>query len=327
MGEAFRADLTVVFFRKKVGHLTMPGLERCGRVEIVDIGITASVLSEIVPMVFENDPVHWRDLMPQPHRGSHKYQRGHLGVIGGNVPLSGAARLAARAGLRSGAGLVTTLVPAEALMVYAAGQTAVMSRPFATNEELDAILEGGKFSGFLIGPGNGADQETARRCLALLESGKPIVIDADGLTAFEENPDRLIGALHDKAVVTPHNGEYKRVWPQLDPQTERLKAAEFAAKQAGAVMVLKGPDTIIAAPDGRVIINAIGPSGLATAGAGDVLAGIIGGLMAAGMGTFAAAAAGTWIHSEAANLLGPGMISEDIVEAIPAALEVLDLGL
>lgn len=324
LGQAFEADISVTFFRKKQGHLLMPGLERCGVVKLVDIGIPDRVLEEIGPRTFENHRDHWASLMPRPERSGHKYQRGHLGLVGGPAAMSGAARLAARAGLRAGAGLVTTIVPEEALPVYAAHQTAVMSRAFASREGFAATLEAGKFSGFLIGPGNGVDEETAWRCLSLLESGNPIVIDADAMTAFENDRETLLARLHERAVLTPHDGEFKRLWPLLDPHAERLDAARLAAKEAGAVLLLKGPDTIVAAPDGRALISSLGPPSLATAGSGDVLGGIIAGLMAAGMEPFAAAAAGAWIHSEAANLLGPGMISEDLIEAIPSVLAALD---
>ncbi len=324
LGQAFEADISVTFFRKKQGHLLMPGLERCGVVKLIDIGIPDRVLDQIGPQTFENHPDHWAGLMPQPERGWHKYQRGHLGVVGGPAAMSGAARLAARAGLRAGAGLVTTIVPEDALLVYAAHQTSVMSRPYANREDFAATLEAGKFSGFMIGPGNGVNEETAWRCLSLLATGDPMVVDADALTTFENERKTLFGRLHDHVVLTPHEGEFKRLWPLLDPRADRLKAARLAAREAGAVLLLKGPDTIIAAPDGRVLISSLGPPSLATAGSGDVLAGIIAGLMAAGMEPLAAAAAGTWIHSEAANLLAAGMISEDLIEAIPSVLATLD---
>jgi NAD(P)H-hydrate epimerase len=326
LGEAFNADISVTFFRKKPGHLLMPGLERCGVVKLVDIGIPDRVLDEIGPTIFENHADHWGALMPRLARGTHKHQRGHLGVIGGDAPLSGAARLAARAGLRAGAGLVTTIVPAEALAIYAAHQTAVMSRAFVSGEDFAATIEAGKFSSFLVGPGNGVGEETARRCLNLLASGNPMVIDADALTAFENERETLFKKLHENVVLTPHNGEFQRLWPSLDPNKNRLEAAQLAAREAGAVLLLKGPDTIIAAPDGRAVISSLGPPSLATAGSGDVLAGLIGGLMAAGMDPLAAAAAGAWIHSEAANFLGPGLISEDLIEVIPTVLAMLEFG-
>ncbi|MEE8371878.1 MAG: NAD(P)H-hydrate dehydratase [Sphingomonadales bacterium] len=324
-GEAFDAHMTVTFFRKKLGHLLMPGLLRAGEVRVVQIGIPESVMKAMAGTVHENHPDHWWRELPTLGPAYHKYDRGHLAVVGGPLVMSGAARLAARAGLRAGAGLVTTIVPDDAVMAYVCHQTSVMTRPFSSEADFKKAVLEKKISGIVIGPGNGVGEETRDRIHFLLDKKSPLVMDADALTSFEGEPQRLFEKLHDRVVLTPHIGEFRRLWPELDPVGERLKAARQAAGEAGCIVLLKGPDTVIAAPDGQLIVNTNAPPSLATAGSGDVLAGILGGLMAAGMEAFAASAAAAWLHGEAANTLGPGLIAEDIVEAIPGALDSLQL--
>ncbi len=275
LGTAFAADLTVTFSQKKRGHVLMPGLELSGDVDVVDIGI-----DPVAATVFENDPGIWKDKVPHPGKGDYKQTRGHLLVIGGEAGMSGAGRMAARAGLRSGAGLVTTLAPAAALSTYAEKQLAVMSRGYGSHKEFSEAITSGKFSAFVIGPGNGVGEETRGRVLEVLATGKPCVLDADALTSFEDNPNALFKALHDQAVLTPHLGEFRRLWPDLDPEADKITSTQDAAKRAGAVILLKGPDTVIAQPDSKTLVNVHASPHLATAGSGDVLAGIIGGFLA-----------------------------------------------
>jgi NAD(P)H-hydrate epimerase len=315
-GAAMQAALTVTFCRKKPGHLLLPGRELAGEVEVADIGIPDDVVDGLGVTTFENTPALWLDALPRPRLSGHKYDRGHALVIGG-AETSGAARLAARGALRIGTGLVTALAPRLALPVYAAGLVAVMTAPL---DELDRHLADPRRNALLIGPGSGVGAETARRTLAALAAGKACVLDADALTSFAGDPNQLFEAIRGRAVMTPHEGEFARLFSL---EGDKLSRARCAAALSGAVVLLKGGDTTIAAPDGRAAINANAPAFLATAGAGDVLAGFVLGLLAQGMPAFEAACAATWMHAEAARLFGPGLIAEDLPDALPAVLRRL----
>jgi hydroxyethylthiazole kinase-like uncharacterized protein yjeF len=321
-GEALGAAaalLTVTFFRKKPGHLLLPGRLLCGEVVVADIGIKPSVLAQLEPDTFENDPALWIADLPQPGNDSNKYTRGHA-LISGGYPMTGAARMAARAAARAGAGLTTIAVSEIALPIYAAALTSIMVHPLAAPEDFDHMLEDHRYSAFLIGPGAGASEETRARVFAALASGRPTLLDADAITAFQENPTSLDRAIVGPCVMTPHDGEFKRVF---NPDGDKLTRTRAAACRCGAVIVLKGSDTVIAAPDGRAIINANAPPTLATAGAGDVLGGIVLGLLAQGMDAFLAAAAAVWMHGAAASEFGPGLIAEDLPDLLPGVLRQL----
>ena len=322
LGCAFDASLTVTFFRKKPGHLLFPGRQKSGETEVADIGIQDDSLQNLSPQTGENDPEAWLANFPWPKLESHKYDRGHTIVVSGGVSATGAARLAAMAALRSGSGLVTVASPASAVLVNASQLTSVMVRGFGDLDGFADIVKDTRLNAFVIGPGNGVGEATRVRVLHLLSLRRSIVLDADALTSFAEDPAELFGALHEKAVLTPHAGEFDRLFPDLKG-VSRIEAARGAASRTGAVLVLKGPDTIIARPDGRLLINANAPATLATAGSGDVLAGLIAGLMAQGMDGFDAASAGVWIHGEAASLFGPGLISEDLPDIVPDVLDTL----
>lgn len=314
LGAAPQAVATVTFFRKKPGHLLLPGRLRCGEVVVADIGIPSTVLAEVEPPVAENTPSLWLDRFPWPHPEGHKYRRGHLVVVGG-AAMTGAARLAARAARRAGAGLVTIAAPPEALAVYRAGDPGTI---VASLDEYGGLLDDPRKNAVVLGPGGGAGGGLRDRVLAALRTGKAVVLDADGLTAFADQPRELFKALSANSVLTPHDGEYARLFGKSDGS--RLERARHAAGRAGAVVLLKGADTVIAHPDGRAVINANAPPWLATAGSGDVLAGLIGGLLAAGMEAFDAAACGAWLHGAAAAAFGPGLIAEDLAEALPGVL-------
>lgn len=322
-GGAFDAHLTVTFFRKKLGQVLMPGRVACGEVYVVPIGINASVLSDMTTRTYENTPTHFAALLGGPLPMEHKYDRGHALVCGGGAVTSGAARLAARAALRVGAGLVTTAFPADALGVYAAHQTAVMNMPYADIAEFRDILDSRKKNAFLIGPGHGVGETTRRFVQEVLLTGRPTLLDADALSSFVDNPSDLFDAISGPCVLTPHMGEFERLFPDLAVLDDRVKAAREAAKRVGCVVVLKGPDTIIANSDGRTVINSHTSPYLATAGTGDVLAGMIIGLAAQfghkAHSVFEAAIAGVWLHGDAAQQLNGPFIAEDLVEAIPAA--------
>jgi hydroxyethylthiazole kinase-like uncharacterized protein yjeF len=316
-----RCALTVTFHRKKPAHVLEPGRSLCGEVEIVDIGLAEPVGCRL----FENGPGLWSRQFPWPDVEAHKHARGSLVVVSGGMTRTGAARLAARGGLRIGAGLVTVLSPPEAVMVNAAHLEAVMLTSFSAPEQLAEAA--GKATAAVIGPAAGVGPATRSNVLSLAGTDAALVVDADGLTVFREDPESLFQQLDERDVVTPHPGEFERLFPGLLKHApERITAARRAAELAGCVVLLKGPDTVIAAPDGRAAVNTNGSPWLATAGSGDVLAGFIGGLMAQGMPAFEAAAAGAWIHAEAGSGFGPGLIAEDLPELAPGVIEALYAG-
>lgn len=265
-----------------------------------------------------NHPDLWLDRWPWPAADSHKHRRGHFGVVTGSAASTGAARLASRAGLRVGAGLVTLLSPPSATLVNAAHETSVMVKPFANEDELKALA--GTCECALIGPGAGVTQATRDNTLVLLANSRSCVLDADALSVFSDNPDALFTAISGPVLMTPHEGEFKRVFPDLLHGQEREQAVRLAARRSGSVIILKGARTLIAAPDRRIVVNEHASPFLATAGSGDVLAGLAGGLMAQGMDAFDAACAACWVHGELGLQLGPGLISEDLPEALPALL-------
>ena len=317
LGYAPKAQLTVSFHRKKPAHVIEPGRGLCGEVVVGDIGLTSPATS-----LFENHPDQWAAKMPWPDAAAHKHARGRLIVISGEVWSTGAARLAARSGLRIGAGLVTLLSPPDALGVNAAHIEAVMLRPFDTDLELEAAA--GHADAAIIGPAAGVNEATVANLFALARTGAALVVDADALTAFRDDPAELFSVLDRDDVLTPHVGEFERIFPGLlKSAPERISAARQAAARAHAVVLIKGPDTVIAAADGRCAVNTNGSPWLATAGSGDALAGFIGGLIAQGMDSFEATCAAVWIHARAAALHGPGLISEDLPGLAPQVLQEL----
>lgn len=311
LGAAAAAALTVTFFRKKPGHLLLPGRLLCGEVLVGDIGIPSAVLGDIKPSVWENGPA----LLPNLAMAAHKYTRGHVVVLGG-AEMTGAARLAARAARRAGAGLVTLAVPPQAIAVAAADQPGNL---VASLDGFAHLLADARKNVFVIGPGSGADEGTRSRVIAALAAGKACVLDADALTAMAGN---VAGLGHGKDVLlTPHEGEFARLFPGV--AGDRLRRARAAAAESGCTVLLKGPDTVVAAPDGRAVINSNGPPTLATAGSGDVLAGIAAGLMAQGLDAFSAACAAAWLHGAAAAAVGRGLIAEDIPDMLPLVMAQL----
>jgi hydroxyethylthiazole kinase-like uncharacterized protein yjeF len=325
MGVAVKATQTVTFFRRKPGHLLLPGRLHCGPVAVADIGIPASVLATIKPMTFANGPQLWGQAFPVPRPEGHKYARGHAVVVSGGMSTTGAARLAARAALRAGAGLVTIASPREALAVNAASSLAVMVRPVDGASELAGFLADKRRNAVVLGPGGGVGEAMRAQVLVALESRAAVVLDADALTSFAEYPAALFAAIATKpdrdVVLTPHDGEFSRLFNEIDNNANvsaKLERTRAAARSSMAIVLLKGSDTTVAAPDGRASIAENAPPFLATAGAGDVLAGLIAGLMAQGMPEFEAATAAAWLHGEAATEFGPGLIAEDLPEALPA---------
>ncbi len=330
MGVAVRATETVTFFRRKPGHLLLPGRIYGGRVRLADIGIDPRVLAEIRPRTFENIPQFWRDSFPVPGIDGHKYARGHAVVVSGDLAATGAARMAARAALRAGAGLVTVASPRDALAVNAAALTAVMVRPVDTPVEFAELWTDKRLNTCVIGPGAGVGDRTRDIVVTALSAKRNLVLDADALTSFADAPDHLfetIKASHDPQVVlTPHEGEFPRLFSDISnkhPGRSKFERVRAAAERSGAVVLLKGPDTVVASPDGRATIASNAPPWLATAGAGDVLAGMIAGMLAQGLAAFEAAAIAVWMHGEAAREAGPGLIAEDLPEVLPAVFRHL----
>jgi hydroxyethylthiazole kinase-like uncharacterized protein yjeF len=323
-GAAVKASDTVTFFREKPGHLLLPGRLHCGRISVADIGIPANVLATIHPTTFRNAPPLWRARFPVPGLDGHKYTRGHAVVLSGALDSTGAARLAARGALRAGAGLVTIASPRDAFAVNAAASLAVMVRPVDDADELSQFLADSRRNVAVLGPGGGVGERMRELVLAALKASPAVVLDADALTSFADNLPALTGATRGRAapvLLTPHEGEFGRLFRGLKEATEapsKLARARAAAVATGAVVLLKGGDTVVAAPDGRAAIAGNASAWLATAGSGDVLAGFCAGLLAQQMPVFEAACAAVWLHGEAGTEAGPGLISEDLPEALPA---------
>ncbi len=326
LGPVVEATRTVTFFRRKPGHLLMPGRALCGPVVVDDIGIPDGVLADIGVQAWANAPALWSTEFPWPRLDGHKYSRGHALVVSGPAAHAGAARLGARGALRVGAGLVTVASPPDAIPVNAAQLTAIMLTAFDGAAGLGRILEDKRKNAVLLGPALGVGPPTRQLVGTALASGAATVLDADALTSFADAPDALFAAVASDAarpvVMTPHDGEFARLFPGSAAGC-KLARARDAARRSGAIVVLKGPDTVVAAPDGRAAINDNAPPWLATAGAGDVLGGFVAGLLAQGMLAFAAACAAVWLHGAAAAAFGPGLIAEDLPETLPKVLRAL----
>ncbi len=328
-GAAVEATASVTFFRLKPGHLIEPGRSLCGAIRLADIGIPASVLPAIAPSAFVNGPALWRAALPALDFRSHKYARGAALVLSGPAHQTGAARLAARAALRAGAGIVALASPPDAVAVNAAHSTAVMVAPFAGVSAFEALIADARRRAVALGPGAGAGPETRRLVAAALTrpgDRRTVVLDADALTSFAGEAATLAGLIArggHAAVMTPHEGEFARLFAGaggIGADDDKLARARAAAWLTGAVVVIKGSDTVVAAPDGRAAIGWDLPPTLATAGSGDVLTGFVTGLAAQGVPAFEAAAAAVWLHGAAARAFGPGLIAEDLPEALPGVL-------
>lgn len=321
LGDAcFSAALTVTFVRKKPAHVLLPGRDHCGEVVVADIGAPHAAIDAQRVRLWENDPALWSAQWPWPQTQAHKHARGHAMIASGGHARSGAARLAAHGALRIGAGLVTVLSPRDALAENAAQLTAIMLREAEGAAFAEAAVSA---QALLIGPGFGLEDKN-RQALDAARNARgrcPLVLDADALTLLAPLKNQ---ALYASDVITPHVGEFKRAFPNvLDTTPSRIEAARLASEHAGCVVLLKGPDTVIAAPDGRAIVNSTGSPFLATAGSGDVLAGMIAGLIAQGMASFEAAVAAAWLHGRAGEMLGAGLVSEDLPQALPQLLDEL----
>lgn len=321
-GPAIRADVTVTFCCKKRAHVLQPAASLCGEIVPAEIGFGRFVEGVGRGRLFENAPQLWAGRLRWPQAASHKHQRGRLAVVTGPAGSTGAARLAAQAGLRVGAGLVTLVCPQRALSEVSASVLAPLTVGFSDLHELLAATD--RAEAVVIGPAAGVSAATRASVEALAKADRSLVLDADALTVFRDDVETLAGLIEAPAVLTPHTGEFDRLFPGLlGASATKIDAARAAAAKVGCVVLLKGPDTVIAAPDGRAVVNTHATPFLATAGSGDVLAGIIGGLLAQGVEAFDAACAAAWMHGDAGVRAGPGMTAEDLDDALRETIRAL----
>ena len=327
LGVAFKATETVTFFRKKPAHVLYPGRSHCGNISVIDIGIPGHVIESIKPKLFCNQVEYWNHFIPKFNQTGHKYHRGHSIVFSGPILSTGAARLCAQAALRVGSGLVTLASPSSALSVNASHLTAIMIKSCDSVDESKQLLADKRFNAVVIGPGFGVDARTREFVTSILAGNQSVILDADSLTSFSAEPNNLFSQIKKsttrEVVLTPHEGEFNRLFGEFTAAKSKVERARLAAKKSLAVVVFKGADTVIADPNGICVINENAPPWLATAGSGDVLTGLICGLVAQSVPAFFAACMGVWIHGEVARLLGPGIISEDLVSELQPIIKDL----
>jgi NAD(P)H-hydrate epimerase len=319
LGAAVKADLTVTFFRRKPGLVLMPGCAYAGEVVVADLGVSSDIYAKIPVSLFANAPDLWREAFPWPTAEGHKYTRGHAVLLGGTA-MTGAARLAAYAAQRIGAGLVTIAADPSVVAIYAAWRADLMVTAIDGADGFRDLLADKRLNAVLLGPGAGADNRLRDSIAAALDAEAGLVLDADCFSVLADRANGLLKRLNGRVIMTPHEGEFARVFGSPLP---RLPAALKAARETGATMVLKGADTIIACPDGRAVINTGAPPDLATAGSGDVLAGLIVGLLANRLPPPLAGAIGCWVHGHAATLFGPGLLAGDLPDMVPRVLAEL----
>ncbi len=325
LGTTLPAVATVTFGWQKPAHVLLPGKDLCGGIVVADIGLVPPPPAD-TPL-FRNAPPLWQALLPEPGLSTHKYTRGHAVVVAG-AEATGAARLAATAAARSGCGLVTALMPERSHGLFGSLAASILTRPFQTPEAAATLFGDPRVHAMLIGPGAGVNAETQTLVFAALATGKPTVLDADALTVFQDDPKALFSAVRGPVILTPHSGEFARLFPSLAKINNKITQAAAAARTSSAVVVLKGSDTVIATPKSHtVIVNDTAPAWLATGGSGDVLAGLIVGLLAQGMPAVTAANAGVWLHGKAAIRCDSGLIADDMPSAIHAERQAMRLPL
>ncbi len=316
LGAAVRADLTVTFFRRKAAHLLLPGRDHAGDVVTADLGVPEGIYGAIPVSLFANDPGLWRDAFPWPDAYSHKYTRGHAVVLGG-TRITGAARLAAHAAQRMGAGLVTIAADPAVVPLYAAWRADLLVAPVATPDDFRMLLQDRRLNAVLLGPGSGADARLAAAIATVLDGEAALVLDADCFRVLTDRSNGLMDRLGPRVIMTPHEGEFSKLFGVPSP---RLAAARRAARSTAATVLLKGADTIIADPSGRAVINTGAPPELATAGSGDVLAGLTVGLLANRLPPVLAGLIASWVHGRAAARFGPGLVAGDLPDLVPGVL-------
>lgn len=320
----YRANLTVTFFRGKPAHYLLPGRIYCGELVIAPIDIPEQVLDQLQINLHHNRPELWKAHYPWPQALGHKYSRGHAAILSGPRHRTGAAVLSARSCLRIGAGLVTVVCPPDALDILAIKLTAVMVCPLAADSDFETAIADPRINAVLVGPGTGLAEATRTAALTALKLGKRVVLDADALTIFAGRAEELFNSPKQDLVITPHDGEFARLFPDLvEAELDKVPRTRKAAERLGGVVILKGGDTVIASPDGRAVITSNAPPELATAGAGDVLSGIVLGLLAQGTPIFEAAVAATYLHGEAGRKFGAGLTADDLPDQLPEVLREL----
>ncbi|PHR58034.1 MAG: bifunctional ADP-dependent NAD(P)H-hydrate dehydratase/NAD(P)H-hydrate epimerase [Robiginitomaculum sp.] len=316
------AAMTITFEVLKLAHVLEPARSQCGEIVVIDIGFPAGTIDQVEPIAVQNHPSLWPQIPVIPDMLSHKHNRGRLLVDCGGPLQSGAARLAARAGLRIGAGWVTLCGTEDAMQVCANHETSIVLSVRQQGEPIAEVMRSQTPDCVLLGPAGGVGEAMKRQVLDLLQTGTATVLDADALTSFAEHPQDLLEACHAKTVLLPHEGEFRRLFADLTTKTgNKISRVKAAAQRAGCTVLLKGADSVMADADGRVVVNTHTSSWLATLGTGDVLAGMVAGLMAQGQGGFDALCAAVWLHGELGRQLGAGLIAEDLPGAIPAMLQ------
>ena len=315
---------TVTFFRKKLGHCLMPAMAYCGAIHVHDIGIDTTLLSDADFAAHENIQTLWIDQLPDPDKGAHKYKRGHIAMLGG-TQMTGAIRMAAQSSMRIGAGMCTIHARKESEQAYTEDVPHLIFEELPQEADFVTHVSTEKKTVLLLGPGLGREDDAAMQKIVLdvLALHKPTVLDADALSCFEDAPETLHAALHDLCVITPHEGEFKRIFPAIDGDLSKYDKAVAAAALSKAVLLYKGPDTIIVQVDEKPVLHTHASSWLATAGAGDVLAGMIAGLLGQGLSPCIAACMAAWIHGEASLRFGAGLTAPDIIAQIPSVLRDL----
>ena len=317
---SINADHTITFQSPKPCHFLLPGKINTGELSVVDIGVPEQIFEGVKKSsnIFLNTSDLWKNYFPWPKEYDHKYSRGHLLVQSGDQFSTGASRLASLSALRIGAGVVTLASSDEAALINASHLTSVMVKNISNISNFINFAKNRKVTSLLIGPGCGVTDYTKKLSLNVIELGLPVVLDADALSVFKNDPDELFSSIkkyNDRVILTPHEGEFNRIFK--DRKGSKLSAASDAAKLSGATIIYKGNDTVISNPDGLLAISDKSSPFLATAGSGDILAGICAGLLSQGMNSFFAACAGQWFHKKIGEIPRPGMIADDM----PAIIE------
>jgi hydroxyethylthiazole kinase-like uncharacterized protein yjeF len=319
-----QADVTVTFFRKKLGHVLMPGMDACGEIVVADIGIPDLAIEALGPVVTETSPESgWGGWVADKPSNSHKYDYGHVLVLGGRH-MTGAASLVGKSALRAGAGLCTIAAYSEAAPIYKSYCPSLIVETLDELARFKEHLKDPRRNTVVIGPGAGLENPPALKKAVFdtlaAEPKRVCVLDADALTVFADDVRTFYKAVGPHCILTPHEGEFVRIFPDLTGS--KIERAKAAAARTKSVIVLKGPDTVVAMPDGTCVVNVTGNGWLATAGAGDVLAGLIAGFAARSLGDlFGAVCAAVWSHGKAAENLGAGLISADLPDQIPLVLK------
>ena len=324
LGSAIKADFTITFHRKKIGHILGLGKKFSGKIKVVDIGFSQKKMNT---QCLKNSPNLWIRYFPWKKTSDHKYSRGRAVVYGGQKEFTGAAILSAQAALKTGTGSVKIICSKNTLQIYSIKFPSVLKTEINNICQLEYFLKKEKITSILIGPGSGSNKKIKEITKLILRKVKYVVLDADALTCFREDLKSLYSLLDKNKIITPHLGEFHKIFPKINKNLNSIDKALNAVKLIKSNIVLKGPTTIIASYNKKIVINNHSSSELAVIGSGDVLSGIIVSLIGQKkMNPFLAGCAATWLHGDIAKNYGKGLIAEDIVRGIPAALKRLKNG-